>query len=64
MSKRLDVAEFKSIHLKIDLMETLGTGDWRIELYHDKDSNENFSKGPFDYVDKRPYLSVYSFAAA
>lgn len=58
MSKHLDVTEFESNHPNIDLLETLGTGDWRIELYLDKDSNEYFSKGPFGRWDAICYVKL------
>ena len=58
MSKHLDVTDFESTHPNLDLLKTLGTGDWKIELYYDRDSNEYFSKGPFARWDAICYVKL------
>ena len=56
MSEHLDVAKFEASHPNIDLISTIGSGEWRIELYLNRDNKRYYAKGPFARWDGICYV--------
>ena len=56
MSKHIDVDQFEAQHPNIQLIESLGEGEWKIELYLDQDTVNYYAKGPFARWDAICYV--------
>lgn len=64
MNEHLDVKIFESNNTNIQLISTIGSGEWKVELYLNKDDDRYYAKGPFARWDSICYVLLEKITTA